>query len=141
MPLQPPGARARSGPFALDSACGAVALASTSAATTTPQPTGSISGSWPSALSLGAPSATKNRPGPRGRQVACGPCPRCLVSSAVRLFRCLACRVSQPPGMQDARQIGETLPPDTTHTLPVIHRGGAGCYPGLGLGDLGRVCL
>src|SRR5215217_4078847 len=56
-PLPPPGARVRSGPFAPDNACGAVALASTSGATITRQPTGSTSGSWPSAPSLGGPSA------------------------------------------------------------------------------------
>src|SRR5688572_27639868 len=78
MPLQPPGARAQSELFALDSACGAVVLASTSGATATPQPTGSTSASSPVASSLDGPSATQNRPGPRCRQAAYGPYPRCL---------------------------------------------------------------
>ena len=73
--------------LALDSACGAVVLASTSVAATRLQPTGSISGSWPSASSPGERSATKNRPGPRCRQVARGLCLRCLFSPAVRWAR------------------------------------------------------
>ena len=67
----PPGARARSGPFAPDNACGAVALASTSVATTTRQPTVSTSASWPSAPVLVyrlPPEVTE----PRRRQ-CCGP--------------------------------------------------------------------
>ena len=59
----------------------------------------------------------------------------------LNLLRCLAYRVQKPPGMQDARHIGQVLPPGTAHLLPVIDRGGPGRYPGLGLGDLGRVCL
>jgi hypothetical protein len=43
--------------------------------------------------------------------------------------------------MQDARHIRQVLPPGTAHLLPVMDRGGTGCYPALGLGDLGRVCL
>src|SRR5919109_5046715 len=43
--------------------------------------------------------------------------------------------------MQNARQIGEALPPGVADTLPVCHRGCAGCYPGLSLYDVGRVCL
>src|SRR5438477_12569431 len=43
--------------------------------------------------------------------------------------------------MQDARQIGEALPPGTANTLPVMHRGCAGCYPGLCLCDLDTVSL
>src|SRR4030095_9195493 len=103
-PLQPPGAQERSEPFALDSACGAAALASIEAATATPQPTVSTSGSWPSAPRPGAPSATKNRPERRCRQVACEPCPRCLFSPVARWsqapFRAPRARrvsVSQPP--------------------------------------------
>jgi hypothetical protein len=49
------------------------------------------------------------------------------------LLRCLAERVRKPPGMQDARHIGQVLPPSTSHLLPVLDRGGTGCYPGLGL--------
>src|SRR5262249_30052577 len=84
MPLQLPGARARCGPFALGNACGAVALASTSVAATLLQPTASTSASSPVASSLVVPSATTSRPGPRCRQVACGPWPRWLFSSAAR---------------------------------------------------------
>ena len=43
--------------------------------------------------------------------------------------------------MQDARQIREALPPGTAHPLPVVERGGAGCYPGLSLLDVDTLCL
>jgi hypothetical protein len=43
--------------------------------------------------------------------------------------------------MQDARHIGQVLPPGTAHRLPVMGRGSTGSYPDLGLGDLGRLCL
>ena len=42
--------------------------------------------------------------------------------------------------MQDARHIGQVLPPRTAHRLPVMDRGGTGRYPALGLCDLNRVC-
>src|ERR671922_285762 len=108
-PLQPSGARARSGPFALGNACGAVARASTSGATTTRQPTGSISESWPSASSLDAPSATTNPPGLPGQQAACGPCPRCLVSSAVRWSQAT---FGSPQTPEDGQRIalGQVMP-------------------------------
>src|SRR5262249_21003749 len=57
------------------------------------------------------------------------------------LLRRLAGRVQKPPGMQNARHLGQVLPPDTAHPLPVIDRGGTGCYLGLCLCDLGTVCL
>ena len=37
--------------------------------------------------------------------------------------------------------MGETLPPGTAHPLPVVKRGGAGCYPGLSLRDVDTLCL
>ena len=43
--------------------------------------------------------------------------------------------------MQEARHIGQVLPPSTAHLLPVMDRGGTGCYPALGLCDLNRGCL
>ena len=43
--------------------------------------------------------------------------------------------------MQDARHIGEVLPPGTANPLPVSDRGGAASDPALCLCDLGRVCL
>src|SRR5215510_14220961 len=43
--------------------------------------------------------------------------------------------------MQDTRHIGQALPPGPTHLLPVMDRGGTCRYPGLGLCDLGLVCL
>src|SRR5688572_27380945 len=100
------GARARSGSFAPDGACGEAALASTSGAATRLQPTESTSTSSPVAPSPGAPSATKNRSGLRCRQVAFAPCPRCLSSPAARwsraAFRSLGARLvtaPQPPSM------------------------------------------
>src|SRR3712207_7339050 len=45
----------------------------------------------------------------------------------LNLLRRLAGRVQKPPGMQNARHIGQVLPPDTAHPLPVVERGGAGC--------------
>src|SRR5687768_6993487 len=101
MLLQLFGARARSGPFAPDGACGEAALASTSGATPHIQPTGSTSASSPGASSLGAPSATKSRLGPRCQQVACELCPRCLASAAVHwsqaTFRSLGARLATAP--------------------------------------------
>lgn len=81
--LEPPGPRVRSGPFALDSACVTVVLASTSAGATTPHPSVSTSGAWPCAPSHATPSATRRRSGPRRRQAVCGPCPRCPFSPAI----------------------------------------------------------
>ena len=43
--------------------------------------------------------------------------------------------------MQDARHIGQVLPPRTAHLLPGMDRGGTGRYPALGLCDVNRVCL
>jgi hypothetical protein len=43
--------------------------------------------------------------------------------------------------MQNTRHIGQVLPSGTAHLLPVIDQGCTGCYPDLGLCDLGRVCL
>ena len=37
--------------------------------------------------------------------------------------------------------MGEALPPSTAHLLPVVERGGAGCYPGLSLRDVDPLCL
>jgi hypothetical protein len=42
--------------------------------------------------------------------------------------------------MEDARPMGQVLPPGTAHLVPVLDRGGPGCSPSLGLGDLGRLC-
>src|SRR6516225_6324151 len=78
MLLQPPGARARSGLFAPDGACGDVVRASTPEATATPQPTGSTSVASPVASSLAVLSATRRQPGRRCQPAACAPCPRCL---------------------------------------------------------------
>ena len=83
-PLPPPGAHARSGPFAPHGACGDVVLARPSAAATRLQPPGSTSVSSPGASRLDAPAATHNRPGPPGRHAAGDPCPRCLVAWATR---------------------------------------------------------
>ena len=96
MPLQPPGVQAPSGPFAPDGACGEAAPASPSGATSRLEPTGSTSASSPVASSLGAPSATKSRLGPRCQQVAFGLCPRRLFSSAARWSRAM----SQSPRVQ-----------------------------------------
>ena len=49
-------------------------------------------------------------------------------SLLLNLRRCRASRVRQPPGMQDARHIGQALPPGTAHLLPVMDRGGPGHY-------------
>jgi len=84
MPLQPLGARVRSGPFAPDGACDEAALARPSGAATRLEPTGSTSASSPVASSPGAPSATQNRSGLRCRQVAFAPGSRSLVSPAAR---------------------------------------------------------
>ena len=46
--------------------------------------------------SLGAPSATKSRPGPRRQQAACGPWPRWPFSPATRSFQA----TSRAPGAQ-----------------------------------------
>src|SRR5215471_21223766 len=43
--------------------------------------------------------------------------------------------------MEDARQVGEVLPPGTAHLLPVMDRGGAARYLGLCLRDLATVYL
>src|SRR5262249_11998541 len=126
-PLQPPGARARSGLFAPNNACGAVALASTLGATITRQPTGSTAGSWPSAPRLGGPSATKNRPGPRCRQVACEPCPKCLFSSAAHwpqaTFQALPARCPTAP--QPLLTSGGSSPPAARDAGCATHWRGA----------------
>src|SRR5262249_47158339 len=69
--------------------------------------------------------------------IASSPAPNCSSNLLGRLAGC----VRQPPGMQNARHIGEVLPPGTAHPLPVRHRGGAGGDLGLSLYNLGRLCL
>ena len=120
------------------------------------KPTVSTSGSWPFAPSRAAPSATKNRPGPRRRRVACGPCPRCPFSPATRwsqaTFQAPRARLptalqppvtsggSSPQAARDAGSATDWRGAASRHCepLPVVHRGCAGCYQGLCLLRLGH---